>query len=314
VHVEKKLNIILLCNNEIAFPAIRELAFYGTLKAVVVPEKNREILETLQGIPANMGVSLISVNKKNFHKVLQTLIIEKQAGYVWVMTFPFIIPGSLLSILPGAFINFHYGLLPKYRGPNPILAQMLQYETYGGITVHIMDEEIDAGPVIMQHKIPIGQEDTFGIQLHKLSLLGAGMVVNLLKIIQFSTVLPSVPQDINQADYFSRVTAADLIINWQRMSSDQVIRLINACNPWNKGAGANINNNIIRLVEAEIMDDVETTGFLPGTIVVLDDQEGLKILCRDKKTIRINIIYTNEGFFSGKKLAGFGFKVHDRFI
>ncbi|MBK7307478.1 MAG: hypothetical protein IPI88_10865 [Chitinophagaceae bacterium] len=47
-------------------------------------------------------------------------------------------------------------------------------------------------------------------------------------------MLPSVPQDESKAEYFKRPVAADLMINWNTMSSQQVIQLINACNPGTK--------------------------------------------------------------------------------
>lgn len=303
----------MLCNNEIAIPALRELAFYGALKAVVVPEKNRELFLNLQQLLTGTGINLVSVNKNNLTAATGALIQEKEAAMAWLMTFPYVIPTLLLGLAPKGFMNFHYGLLPEYRGSNPILMQMLHNETHNGITVHIADENIDTGPIVMQQKIPVDDKDTFGIQLQKLAVLGAAMAVDLLKILNFSPRLPSVLQDETKARYFGKVTAADLMINWNSMTSRQIVRLINACNPWNKGAGTVINNQIICFTEAEVTDNVATGEPVAGTVVNLDDKEGLKIVCSDRKIIRVNIIYTPYGFFSGKRLSDYGVKVNDRF-
>jgi methionyl-tRNA formyltransferase len=314
VHINRQVNIMVLCNNEIAFPAMQQLFVTGSLKAVVIPEKNKELFSMLQPLLAGTEVTLVSVHKKNLETTISTLIAVKKITAVWLMTFSYIIPSSLLSVLPGCFINFHYGLLPAYRGPNPILAQMLQYEKYSGITVHVVDENIDTGPVVMQQKILIEDTDTFGIQCRKLGMLGAAIVPQLIPVLSTGTVIPSLLQDESQARYFKKPTAADLMINWKSMKSDQVVRMINACNPWNKGAGAIVNNQVICLTNAEITEDSIQQECQPGTIVSLDNKEGLKIFCLDNRIIRVNIIYTPDGFFPGNKLAAYGIKLKDRFI
>lgn len=98
------------------------------------------------------------------------------------------------------------------------------------------------------------------------------------------------------------------------MNSKQVVRLINACNPWNKGAGAMINGMVICLTDAELSDESCSTAILPGTIIFLDEQAGLKIYCFDNKAVQINVIYTPQGFFAGNRLLDYGIKVNDQFL
>ncbi|MBK7308653.1 MAG: hypothetical protein IPO01_12900 [Chitinophagaceae bacterium] len=308
------VNIMILCNNEMAIPAMQQVYMSGSLKAVVIPEKNVSLFSLLKQMLTGTGISLVTVNKKTLEPVLKKTAAEKNITAAWIMTFSYIIPKSLLNLLPGGFINFHYGLLPQYRGVNPVLAQMLAGEKESGITVHVVDENIDTGPVVMQQKIPIDDRDTFGMQLQKLGILGAAMVQPLLRLCQFSPVLPSVPQDESKARYFKRPVAADLMINWNTMSSQQVIQLINACNPWNKGAGAMIGQMGLCLTNAEPVTEMAEIEALPGTIITLDVPNGLKIYCFDNKLVKINVISTTEGFFGGSSLLNYGINQGDRFL
>jgi methionyl-tRNA formyltransferase len=305
---------MVLCNNEMAIPAMQQLYQSGSLQAVVVPEKNTALFSLLKQMLTGTGVCLINVNRKTLESNLKKTATEKNITAAWLMTFAYIIPKSLLNLLPGGFVNFHYGLLPQYRGANPVLAQMLNGETESGITVHIVDENIDTGPIVLQQKIPIDDKDTFGIQLQKLGMLGASMVQHLLRFYQLSPVLPAVPQEESKARYFKKPVAAGLMINWNTMGSQQIIRLINACNPWNKGAGALINGMGICLTNAEHTDESAAINTIPGTITALDEREGLKIFCFDNKLIKINVISTHEGFFAGKRLKDYGIKINDRFL
>ena len=308
------INIMVLCNNEMAIPAMQQLHLSGSLKAVVVPEKNAGLFSLLKQMLTGTGISLVSVNKKTLESTIKKIIAEKKLTAAWLMTFSYMIPKSLLTQIPGGFVNFHYGLLPQYRGPNPVLAQMLNGETESGITIHIVDENMDTGPVVLQQKINIEDGDTFGMQLQKLGELGASLVQPMLQFYQLSPLLPSGPQDESMAGYYKNPVADDLMIKWNSMNSQQIIRLINACNPWNKGAGAVINNRVICLTVAELSDVDIKENKVPGTIVGLDDNTGLLIYCLDNKGIKINMIYTPEGFFTGLKLLDFGIQINDRFV
>lgn len=308
------VNIMVLCNNEMAIPAMQQLYMSGSLKAVVVPEKNTSLIILLKQMLTGTGISLVSVNKRSLPANIENLIAEKNITTGWMMTFAYIIPKPLLAMLPGGFINFHYGILPKFRGSNPVLAQMLNGETESGITIHLVDENIDTGPIVMQEKIPINDTDTFGMQLQKLGMLGASMAINLLQLCRVQPIPQAVAQDETMATYFKKPVGADLLIKWNSMSSRQIIRLINACNPWNKGAGALIGNTGINLVDAEPCDDITATQSLPGTIAALGEEAGLKIYCFDNKLIRINILSTPSGFFAAKRLLDFGIKCGDRFL
>lgn len=297
-----------------AIPAMQQLYMSGSMPAVLVPEKNTALFSMLKEMFTGTGISLLGVNKKTLEPVIKKTATEKNITAAWLMTFPYIIPRSLLKLLPGGFINFHYGLLPQYRGVNPVLAQMIHGETHNGITIHMVDEGIDTGPVVMQQKVLIEDRDTFGIQLQKLGMLAASMAMQLLQLCRLHPVPPAVPQNESLARYYKRPVAADLMINWKTMSSQQVIRLINACNPWNKGAGALIRGMGICLTDAELTHDIYTGSELPGTIIALDEEAGLKIYCFDNKVIRINVICTPEGFFAGKRLTDYGITINDQFL
>jgi methionyl-tRNA formyltransferase len=98
------------------------------------------------------------------------------------------------------------------------------------------------------------------------------------------------------------------------MPAQKIERLVNACNPWNKGAGTTINNWGIGMTEAEIVGECETTDIAPGKILACNNEAGLIVSTMDNKKLKINIIYTNEGFFSGSRLAVFQVKAGDSFM
>jgi methionyl-tRNA formyltransferase len=307
------LKAIILCNNPIALPGIKEFLFYGKVGALVTTSQNAEMQALLTQLAAGTGVPVLQVDKKNFVTELKSAIGKYQITAGLIMTFPFILPKNIIELPEKGFINFHYGLLPQCRGPQPILWHILNNNPEGGITLHSLDDGIDTGPIVLQEKLPIGPTDTYGIIQSKLAHLGAKSAATLLKILSFGSIIPSTPQDETKAAYYKNPTAQQLTINWQMMDSHQIIRTVNACNPWNKAAGSTINNWFLGITEVEISNIAANGADKSGTIMVMDKEKGLLVKTNDDKILKINIIYLQEGFLSGWRLAEFGIKVGDRF-
>ena len=299
------IKIILLCNNPVAVPGIREFLFHGNITAVCIPEKNKEMQHILNMLLKDTGVSLLLLSKKDYRIQLAVAIEQYKPDIGVIMTFPYVLPAEIITMPAKGFVNFHYGLLPACRGPQPILWHLLNNDTEAGVTLHQLDAGIDTGPVITQEKIPIAQNDTYGTLQTKLAYLAAKLSANFLKILSYGTIIPSAPQDESKAAYYNMPGAKELTIDWKMMSAAKIIRLVNACNPWNKGAGTSINNWVIGITEAEI-SEAGSEEKLPGTIIFCDKANGLTVQTSDNKKLIINIIYTNEGFFSGWKLGEFG--------
>ena len=298
---------LLLCNSRIALPALRELLFFNRVAAIIIPERNKELKTDIDELIRELEqVKLLTVTRKTFVEVTRAQLEELAVPAVLVMTFPYLIPPILLSIPPKGFINFHYGKLPEYRGPEPIFTQVRNQEKNPALCIHVVTEGLDSGPIILQEPVTLHPDDTYGILQHKMADAGARAVGLLWKIISYGTILPSFPQDETLAAYHSKPTAADLMINWQQMDSKQIRALVNACNPWNKGCGAIINGQVIGITEVEIIENELDKEALPGTIITLDEDAGLQVACNDGYMIKILIFYTEEGFRSGKKLAGPG--------
>ncbi len=307
------LKAIILCNNPIALPGIKEFLFYGKVGALVTTSKNAEMQALLAQLAAGTGVPILHVDKKNFVAELKSAIDKYQITVGLIMTFPFILPKNILELPEKGFINFHYGLLPQCRGPQPILWHILNNNPEGGITLHRLDDGIDTGPIVLQEKLPIGATDTYGMLQSKLAHLGAKSAATLLKILSFGSFIPSTPQDETKAAYYKNPTAQQLTINWQTMDSHQIIRTVNACNPWNKAAGSSISNWFLGITEVEISNIAASETDKSGTIMVIDKENGLLVKTKDDKILKINIIYLQEGFLSGWRLAEFGIKVGDCF-
>jgi phosphoribosylglycinamide formyltransferase-1 len=60
----------------------------------------------------------------------------------------------------GRMLNIHPSLLPRYRGLNTHRRVLAAKDTHHGASVHFVTAELDAGPVVLQSRIPVLQGDT----------------------------------------------------------------------------------------------------------------------------------------------------------
>jgi methionyl-tRNA formyltransferase len=82
--------------------------------------------------------------------------VELEADLLVSAEFPYVVPATMLDQFPGRAVNLHPALLPDYRGPNPVLGMLHheQVDRCGGVTLHQMAPELDAGPIIDRRHAP----------------------------------------------------------------------------------------------------------------------------------------------------------------
>ena len=142
--------------------------------------------------------------------------------------FPYKVPGRVREALPLGVINIHPSLLPVLRGPEPVFhAYRLGFE-YTGVTLHLMDDAWDTGPVLAQEAMPIpGDIDARELET-TLARRGGALLPGVIAAWQ-SGSLHSQPQDETGASWAPVPSLGDLIIPGN-LSVRRVRRLVSATN------------------------------------------------------------------------------------
>lgn len=298
------MRIAILCNDRIALPALHQLLATGLVVAVGVPQFNQQIRSLVENACVRANVPVQVFRKHAMTVDLPGWITRYRPDVVLVKTFPFLIPAEVIHMPRYGFINFHYAPLPEWRGASPLFWMIRNQATAGAVTVHEMTEEYDAGPLLLQHPVPLTPEVNYGLYYTQLAYAGvhvSGMVLNGL----LSGTLQKKEQDHTKARWYSRPAPADLFINWAAMDAREINALVNACNPWNKGAATRWNDWMFGISHAAVIDQ-PAADKLPGTILSIDAGQGLTIACKNGKAIKAEVVYCEEGFYPGHKLAAFG--------
>lgn len=136
------------------------------------------------------------------------------------------IPPRVFTLPPFGTLNVHDALLPAYAGFSPLIWALLNDEKEVGVTAHLMDETLDAGPIVLQRAVPVGPRDTATDLFRKtLALFGPITVDGLASLAGGRTDFP--PQDRSQASFFHKRSEEDIRIDWT-WSAEELDRLVRA--------------------------------------------------------------------------------------
>jgi methionyl-tRNA formyltransferase len=141
-----------------------------------------------------------------------------------------ILPNSILDVPRIAPINVHASLLPRHRGAAPVEGAILAGDAETGVTIMRIIEQMDAGPMYFQRRIPIEPNDTQGTLKNKLAELGASAMLEAIDLAARGALIET-PQDETLATYTAQVEKRDAVIDWTA-SATQIERTTRAYDPW----------------------------------------------------------------------------------
>jgi methionyl-tRNA formyltransferase len=175
-----------------------------------------------------------------------------------------ILPNSILGVPRIAPINVHASLLPRHRGAAPVEGAILAGDAETGVTIMQIVEQMDAGPMYLQRRIPIEPSDTQGTLKDKLAELGASAMLEAIELAARGSLVET-PQNDALATYTKIVEKKDAVIDWSA-SAVQIERMTRAYDPW-PVARTRLGADEVLIWRAAV-EDTTSTGS-PGVIVSL---------------------------------------------
>ena len=181
-----------------------------------------------------------------------------------IAAFGQILRPDVLAIPPKGCLNVHASLLPRWRGAAPIPAAILAGDEETGVTVMLVDEGMDTGPILAQTPLSIDPTDTTGSLTERLAALGADLLIQTLPVWLAGEIQPR-PQDHGQATTCRPLRKEEGWLDWTRPAV-QLSRQVRAYNPW-PGAYTTWQGQRLKVLRAA---PVEWRGAQPpGQVVTL---------------------------------------------
>jgi methionyl-tRNA formyltransferase len=172
----------------------------------------------------------------------------------------------VLAIPPSGILNVHPSLLPKYRGASPVVGTLLAGERQTGVTIMLMDEGMDTGPILGQRIVDIDPHDTTGSVEERLAGLGAELLTEVLPA-WLEGRLEAQPQDDALATYTKPISKGDEVIDWS-LPATEIWHRVRAYNP-RPGARTWWKAEQLKVIRARPLPDW-SGAMRPGRVVQLD--------------------------------------------
>ncbi|MDP3245116.1 MAG: methionyl-tRNA formyltransferase [bacterium] len=317
---QKNSRLVFFGTSNFAVPVLRALVENNWLIAGVVTQPDK---------PAKRGLKMEASPVKKVAQELKLKIIQPEnlnkpeiaeelkhlkAKVGVLVSFGKIVSQCIIDIFPRGILNLHPSLLPKYRGPSPIQAAILNGDEETGVSVMLLDAKMDHGNIIESQKSirrPADKNQNYFELEKELAKNGAELLKEVLPRWLEGKIKPQ-EQDDNAATYTKIIKKEDGRIDW-RKSAEEIERRIRAFNPW-PGTWTMWQGKRLKILQAGVVKSPSELALVPGSIVrakngpirVICGQNGLELIhvqLEGKKAVSAQEFVRGYQGFIGSRLA-----------
>ncbi|GHF71839.1 methionyl-tRNA formyltransferase [Amycolatopsis bartoniae] len=217
--------------------------------------------DSVADLAAEHGVPVVLRNRPDD---LDAVLKEAEPDIIVANNWRTWLPPEIFRLPPHGTLNVHDSLLPAYAGFSPLIWALINGEQEVGVTAHLMDDELDAGDIVLQRSVPVGPRDTSVDLFHKTVDLIAPVVTEALDLIA-SGRTDWTPQDRSKATFFHKRSIEDSRIDWTWPAED-IDRLVRAQVDPYPNAFTYHKGERLRIVRASVSEG--RYGGTPGRIFI----------------------------------------------
>lgn len=208
------------------------------------------------------------------------LFASHDADVAVVVAYGRILPEEFLRAPRRGCVNVHFSLLPKYRGAAPTNWAIIKGETETGVTTMFIEPSLDTGPILLQSRTEIGEEETAPELMERLAVIGAELLGQTLA--RLDRLRPQA-QDDAAATFAPILKKEDGLIDWSQ-SAYMIARRVRGLQPW-PNAYTSFRSKGLTVWEAEPLPAV-TADVRHGEVIVARGDE-LFVKCGEKTALRL---------------------------
>jgi methionyl-tRNA formyltransferase len=218
--------------------------------------------------------SFQSINDKLNVEILESL----KPDIIFVIGLSQIVHNKIIDIPKLGCIGFHPTFLPEGRGRAPLAWMILDNLNYGAATFFLISKGIDDGPIFVQEKYKVDEND-YSLNLQK--KLSDAIRIALDKWLPDlkKGIWNPMPQEEKNATYYGKRNSLDGWINWY-LSVNEIYRLIRAVSKPYPGAFSFLGDNKIIIHKAKIENSYKIKGVI-GRILLVSEDNSLLIQAGD---------------------------------
>lgn len=227
--------IVFMGSPDFAVPTLQALAAaYPVVGVVTQPDKpagrgRKPTPPPVKRIAEGLGIPVMQPRRLRTPEAY-TQLQAWQPDLIVVAAYGQILRPNVLALPRYGCINVHASLLPRWRGASPIQHAILHGDAETGITIMLMDEGMDTGPILTQEAVAIAADETAGTLSVKLAALGARLLLETLPGYLEGRIRPK-PQPEEGVTYAPLLKKADGELDFSQ-PAEALARRVRAFNPW----------------------------------------------------------------------------------
>lgn len=297
--------IIFMGTPEFAVSSLAACFDIGEVVAVVTqPDKPKGRGNTLAAPPVkelalSRGVPVLQPVKLRTPPFSEEL--RRFAPDVCVVTaYGRILPKDILDLPAKGCVNVHASLLPRFRGAAPIQWAIAHGDTESGVSLMVMDEGLDTGPVLAMKRLPIAPDETSASLHVKLSALGGDVLRESLPAYLRGELKP-VPQPSEGVVLAPIIEKDEGRLDFTKPAVE-LERRLRAFTPW-PGAFTTLGGKLLKVHKVRAAG---STG-APG-MVLAANSDGIEVACGEGSLVLLELqpegkrVMSASDFLSGHKL------------
>ena len=282
--VNKKLKIIFAGTPEFSIPTLSALhkEKYQILLVLTQPDSKSGRGMRLKSSPVKQkaeeyDIPVFQPNSLNNEDAFKR-IKDIDADILIVAAYGLIIPSKVLNIFAKGSYNVHASLLPAWRGAAPIHRAIEAGDSKIGVTIMSVAPKLDTGDMVKKKSIDLEEGITTGEMTKIISKLGADLMISVINDIDINKTLKFTKQDESITTYANKISKSEARVIWKNVTSEVLIRKINAFNPF-PGAFCNFRGKIIKIWQAIKENKIEKS--TPGKLYTNSEKNSLFITTTD---------------------------------
>lgn len=247
-----------------------------------------------------LGLDFIQIEKFDDSFFDRFTRLEHDA--IVVASFGKIFPVKLFELADALWFNVHPSLLPKYRGPTPIISTLLNGDKVGGVSIIEVVPEVDKGGIYEQVKFGVEIDDNLDSLERKSVELGKLLLIKVLDLAEAGKIKPY-PQDEKNATFSYKITKDDLKIDWDS-SAEKIVSRIKAFSS-KPGAYFLWKGLRIKVLRAIVLDGSQVNTYPDnfkldksridknkknGLVLAADKKTGILVRCNNNEAVKIELL------------------------
>ena len=228
-------------------PAIQRLGQKSKSRSML-PLLNSSVHTSILQIATERQIPIWEVSHLA-HQETGAVLSSYQPDAICVACFSLRIPHAILKIPRFGCLNVHPSLLPANRGPEPLFWTFREGLQQTGVTIHMMDEGMDTGDIVVQKAIEIPDGISYAQLEARCATLGGGLLACSVWDLYKGLATP-VKQDENKTDYHPFPSVDDFVVNTAQWDAQHVYNFICGIAAWGEPITLQVSNTSIRVKEA----------------------------------------------------------------